>query len=234
MIGWLLLILLVVGIGIIAWGAFNIKGNLFLTAIHKGDATNRQIALSFDDGPHPVYTPQVLALLNEYGTQATFFCIGKNIAQHPEIVQQIHAAGHVVGNHSFTHAHTIDFHGKANWLDELRQTDDAIAQAIGRRPRFFRPPYGVTTPHLAKAIRASGHAVIGWRVRPYDTLKSRQPHYIARTILQQVKPGDIVLLHDIHDRIVPVLEQLLPQLEQRGFTMVTVAKLIDQDAYTET
>lgn len=233
MIGWLLLVLLVLGISTVAWGAFNIQGNFFLKATHRGDATNRQIALTFDDGPHPVYTPQVLALLKQHGVKATFFCIGKHAAQHPEIVQQIHAAGHVVANHSFTHAPTIDFHRKARWLEELRQTDATIAHSIGSNPRFFRPPYGVTTPHLAKAIKLSGHTVIGWCVRPYDTLKTRHAEYISRAILKQVKPGNIILLHDTHDRIVPVLEQLLPKLEQRGFTMVTAAELIHQDAYAE-
>ncbi len=234
MIGWLLVLLLVIGIGIIAWGAFNIQGNFFLKAIHQGDAPNQQIALTFDDGPHPVYTPQVLALLNQHGSQATFFCIGKHAAQHPEIVKQIHIQGHGVGNHSFTHATSIDFHSKAKWLEEIRQTDTVIAHAISRKPRFFRPPYGVTTPHLAKAIKTSGHTVIGWRVRPYDTSKKRQSEQIIRTILKKVKPGDIVLLHDTHDRIVPVLEQLLPKLRQRGFTLVTVDKLIQHYAYTET
>lgn len=234
MIGWLLFILLLAGIGVIAWGAFNIQGNFFLKAIHRGDTANRQIALTFDDGPHPVYTPQVLNLLDQYNAGATFFCIGRNVEQHPEAVKQICAAGHMVGNHSFTHAHAIDFHSQAKWLEELRQADAAIARAIGSTPRFFRPPYGVTTPHLAKAIKVTGHTVIGWRVRPYDTLKSRSPEYVARAVLRKVEPGDIILLHDTHDRVVPILEQLLPELEKRRFTMVTAEKLIQQHAYTET
>ncbi|HWK99871.1 MAG TPA: hypothetical protein VNQ55_07985, partial [Parapedobacter sp.] len=96
------------------------------------------------------------------------------------------------------------------------------------------PPYGVTTPHLANAIHMSGHRVIGWCARPYDTLKRRLPRRIAETVLRKVKPGAIILLHDTHERIVPVLEQLLPELHQRGYALVTVAELIDQDAYTET
>ncbi len=231
MIGWSLIVLIITGIGIVAWGAFNIQGNFFLKATHEGDATNRKIALTFDDGPHPVYTPEVLALLKQHGIQATFFSIGKNVMQHPGIVKQIHDAGHTVGSHSYSHAPMIDFNGKNSWLNELRQTDSAIAQAVGRKPRFFRPPYGVTTPHLANAIRTSGHTVVGWRVRPYDTLEGRPSAQIVRIILEKVKPGTIILLHDTHDRIVPVLEQLLPELLRRGYTLVTVAELIDEDAY---
>jgi len=236
MIGWLLIVLIIagIGIGIVAWGAFHIQANFFLKATHQGDTTNKQIALTFDDGPHPVYTPQVLELLRRHHAKATFFCIGKNVSQYFDIVKQIHDAGHTVGNHSYSHAQTIDFHGKRSWLDELQQTDDAIAQAIGRKPRFFRPPYGVTTPHLANAIRSSSHRVVGWHVRPYDTQESRSPNRIAQNILRKVKPGAIILLHDTHDRIVPVLEQLLPELYQRGYTLVTVAELIDKHAYTET
>jgi len=233
MIGWLLLILLVVGLAVIAWGAFHIQANFFLNAVHRGNAKGQQIALTFDDGPHPMYTPQVLELLRRHQAKATFFCIGKNAGQYPDIVKQIHDAGHAVGNHSFTHAPTIDFHSKTQWLEELRQTDSAIEQAIGRKPTFFRPPDGVTTPHLAKAIRASGHAVIGWRVRPYDTQKRRSPVRIVRTILRNVSPGDIILLHDTHERIAPVLEQLLPELHRRGYIMITAAELLDHNAYAE-
>lgn len=234
MIGWLLLTLLVIGMTIIALGAFHIQANIFLKAVHQGNAEDQQIALTFDDGPHPIYTPQVLGLLHRHDVKATFFCIGKNVKQHPDIVKQIHDAGNAVGNHSFSHSSTIDFHGKGSWMEELEKTDAVIAQAIHRKPTFFRPPYGVTTPHLANAIRTSGHRVIGWRVRPYDTMERRTPVHIVRAILRRVKPGSIILLHDTHDRIVPVLEQLLPELQQRGYTLVTVAELIDQDAYAET
>lgn len=234
MIAWLVMMLLVVGLGVLAWGAFHIQANFFLKATHQGNTEGQQIALTFDDGPHPIYTPQVLKLLDHYNAKATFFCIGKNVAKHPDIVKQLHDAGHTVGNHSYSHAATIDFHGKSAWLGELQQTDTVIEQAIGRGPRFFRPPYGVTTPHLANAIRTSGHRTIGWRVRPYDTLKNRTPNHIAQTILKKVKPGSIILLHDTHNRMVPVLEQLLPELHQRGYRLVTVAQLIDQDAYTQT
>lgn len=222
---------LIAGLLLIALAAFNIQWNFFLKAIHRENTATRQIALTFDDGPHPTYTPQVLALLEKYGIKATFFCIGKHILQHPELVKKLYDRGHVVANHTFTHAPTIDFHSKAKWLSELRQTDEAIANTVGRKPVFFRPPYGVTTPHLAKAIWETGHTVVGWRVRPYDTLR-RPPQQLINTILKQTKPGDIILLHDTHQRIVPVLEQLLPQLKQRGFEMVTVEKLIQRHAYT--
>lgn len=224
--------LLGIALAILALGAFNIQWNFFLKAVHRADSTPLQIALTFDDGPHPVYTKQVLGQLEKHGIPATFFCIGKHVTQYPHLIKELQQHGHVVGNHSFTHASTIDFHTHAKWVTEIQQTDDAIEQTLGKQPRFFRPPFGVTTPHLARAINETGHTVIGWRVRPYDTL-NRTPERIVRTILKKTKPGDIILLHDTHERIVPVLEQLLPEFKKRKFTMVTVEKLIRQHAYTQ-
>lgn len=226
------LLILLTGIIFIALSSFNIQWNFFLKAIHSASTTDRKIALTFDDGPHPDYTPQVLRLLKKHGVQATFFCIGKHIQQHPQVVQELQQQGHVVGNHSFTHASTIDFHDRAAWITEIQHTDQAIKQAIGQKPRFFRPPYGVTTPHLAKAIKDTGHTVIGWRVRPYDTL-NRTPERIVSLLLRKTKPGDIILLHDTHERIIPILEQLLPKLTEQKFEMVTVENLIQQHAYAQ-
>ncbi len=223
---------LVIWLMITALGAFNIQWNFFLNAIHHGQPTKHQIALTFDDGPHPIYTPQVLALLEAHGVQATFFCIGKHVTQYPELLEQLDNQGHIVANHTFTHAATIDFHSTKKWLQELRETDVAIANTIGKTPLFFRPPYGVTTPHLANAIDQTGHTAIGWRVRPYDTLQ-RPPLQIVKTILKQTQPGDIILLHDTHDQIAATLEQLLPELKKRKFEMVTMDKLIQQHAYTD-
>ncbi len=228
----ILLILLATGIGALAASAFNIQWNVFVKAHHQGGAGTPSIALTFDDGPHPIHTPQVLAVLEKHQVKATFFCIGKRAAAYPDLLRAIHEHGHTVGNHSFTHAPSIGFLGKAAWLNEIEQADRTIAAVIGRRPRFFRPPYGVTTPHLAAAIKASGHATIGWRVRPYDTLE-RPPQRLAGSILRKTKPGHIILLHDTHDRILPLLEQLLPVLKERGFRMVTVAALIERHAYSE-
>ncbi|WP_257668357.1 polysaccharide deacetylase family protein [Parapedobacter tibetensis] len=233
LIPWqLIAVPLMIGLVITALGAFNVQWNFFLNAIHQGDTSNRQIALTFDDGPHPIYTKQVLALLKKHGVQATFFCIGRRVLHYPELIKELDEQAHIIGNHSFTHAATIDFHSKAQWLEELRKTDAAIADTIGKKPLFFRPPYGVTTPHLAKTIKKSGHLAIGWRVRPYDT-RRQQPASIIRKILHQIKAGDIILLHDTHERIVPVLEQLLPELKKRNFTMVTVEKLIRRNAYAQ-
>src|SRR5690606_12108240 len=97
----------------------------------------------------------------------------------------------------------------------------------GRKPKFFRPPYGVTTPHLAKAIRKRHHQVIGWNLRSLDTIKDSRK--VAEKILKEVKPGSIILLHDHIPGILGILEQLLPELRARNFTFVTLEELIDSN-----
>lgn len=230
-LGWYFLwIPVLVWLVFVALASVNIRWNFFLKSVHSGKTNERKIALTFDDGPHPVYTPQVLELLEKFDAKATFFCIGKNIQTHPEILKQILEKGHVIGNHSFSHSNFIGFNGKKNWLKELKQTDDAIEKITGFRPRFFRPPFGVTTPHLANAVRETNHVVIGWNVRPYDTLNVA-PEKIIRKILPKIKAGSIVLLHDRHERIVPILEQLLPKLLDKKFTFAPLDKLIDENPY---
>jgi len=220
-VAWLLIVSLV---------SANIRWNFFIKSVHKGSRADRKIALTFDDGPHPVYTLKVLEILKKYNAKATFFCIGKNIQNHPKIVQQIFKNGHSIGNHSFTHYKTIDFKSKSGWIKELKKTDSEIRKITGKKPRFFRPPFGVTTPHLADALRKSGHINIGWSQRTYDTIL-RDFHKINRKILKNAKPSDIILLHDHHENIVPLLEQLLPELARKNFTFTTVNELIDEEPY---
>ncbi|SMC34670.1 polysaccharide deacetylase family protein [Moheibacter sediminis] len=208
----------------------NIQWNFFLKSISKGNPEVNKIALTFDDGPHPEFTPKVLELLEKYNAQATFFCIGRNVEKYPEILVKIYENQHIIGNHSFTHSHKIDFNNKSKWLDEINSTDDKIQNIIGQKPQFFRPPFGVTTPHLAKAIDETKHKVIGWNIRSFDTISNQNPDKIVKRILSKTKPGSIILLHDHLPGIFTILEQLLPELQERNFTFVTVDELINYES----
>lgn len=217
-------------IGFIALASSQIQWNFFLPAVHSVQITENKVALTFDDGPHPVYTPQVLDILKKYNAKAGFFLIGKNVRQNPHLTERIIKEGHTIGNHSFTHSKTIDFKDKKGWLKELEETDSEIQKITGNRPRFFRPPYGVTTPHLGSAIEKSGHLVIGWDVRSFDTT-TKNPQALAEKVIKKTKNGSIILLHDRHEMIVPILEQLLPELARKNFTFVAVNDLIDEQPY---
>ncbi len=193
----------------------------------KTNIQTKKIAITFDDGPNPKYTPIVLQLLKDYEAKASFFCIGRQVEKNPEILKLIYDESHDIGNHSYTHSNTIDFKSTEGWLEELKHTDQAIFKVIGEKPTLFRPPFGVTTPHLAKAIKVTGHQVIGWNIRPFDmAIKYRE--VILKRILKQVKPGSIVLLHDKHEHIEFVLEQLLQFLKKQNYEMVTINELINE------
>lgn len=209
-------------------GSFSMSWNFHLKAFtSRKNYSEKKIAITFDDGPHPIVTSKVLKLLSDYDAKATFFCIGKHVELHPEMLKSIHDQGHLIGNHSFTHRYGIGFNKAKAWITEIAQTDAAIGNVTGSKPKLFRPPFGVTTPHLAEALKQTGHKVIGWNIRSYDTVL-KNPNTVLKRITKNVKPGAVILLHDNHDRIEFVLEQLLQFLKTQGYTMVTINELLDE------
>ncbi|MDX1461858.1 MAG: polysaccharide deacetylase family protein [Marinirhabdus sp.] len=224
--GWIYIWLALSYLGIIAVASFSIRSNFFLKAFSGTRSNNRnKVALTFDDGPHPVFTTQVLSLLKRYDAKATFFCIGKHMETYPEVVQKIKEAGHVIGNHSYSHKNTIAFNGTKCWIQEIEKTDTIINSYGGPKPKLFRPPFGVTTPHLAKAVELTNHRVVGWNIRPFDT-SIKQKEAIVKHIKRRVKPGAVILLHDTHDRIPYILEHLLLFLQQNDYELVSVNELM--------
>lgn len=228
---WILIpfLILILITGFFAW---KIQLNIFVGSIHKGNPTEFQIALSFDDGPNPVYTPQILDLLEKYNAKASFFLIGKQAEKYPHLVQRIWDEKHCIGNHSFTHANTIGFKSQAGWIKEINSTNEILKKIIGKQPRFFRPPFGITTPHLRGALARTQMVSIGWSHRTYDTIV-QNVEGMYQKILQDLQPGIIILMHDSHERILPLLEQLLPELARRNVRFVTVNELINEEPYHE-
>ena len=214
---------------VIVVGSFFMGYNFFLKSFTESKLEKaKKIALTFDDGPHPVYTPQVLALMEKYKVTATFFCIGKNVEKYPALFQQIVAAGHSIGNHSFSHRLNLGFNSTKGWISELEKTDTVIETITGKKPTLFRPPYGVTTPHLAKAIEQTNHTVVGWSVRPFDTSPIKDKDAMLKRIKRKIKPGAIVLLHDTHERIPYILEHTLIYLQENRYETVSVNHLMDE------
>ena len=183
------------------------------------------VALTFDDGPTEV-TPQVLDILKSHHAQATFFCIGKRVLEHPDLVRRLVAEGHTIGNHTFTHAHTFDFYRKPQVVAELEQTDAAITNIIGRRPVYFRPPNGVANPSIRRALAATGHRVIGWNIRSMDGVNKDEAKVLAN-IKKRLQPGGIILMHDTSAHSVRVLEQLMVYLQERNYRVVPLEYLLN-------
>jgi len=172
----------------------------------------KKIALTFDDGPHEM-SLLVLELLKKYNVKATFFCIGKNIELHPEILKKVIAEGHTVGNHTYSHSPFFDFYRKNKVIAEIKRTDDLITSVSGEKPVLFRPPYGVTNPSIRRALAVTNHKTIGWNIRSLDGISEKR-NFLLNRIIKRIKPGGIVLLHDTSLQTVNVLEQLLSFLQK--------------------
>ncbi len=183
------------------------------------------IAMTFDDGPSATLTPKLLDLLAAHHIKATFFVIGENVAEHPEIVVRAAREGHEIANHSWSHPNF----GKMS--DEgvrrqLQQTDDAIKNATGKRPTLLRPPYGSITAREKRWIHDEfGYDIILWDVDPYDW-KRPGPAVVRARILKETQPGSIVLSHDIHPGTIEAMPSTFDELEAKGFKFVTVSELI--------
>ena len=198
--------------------SFQIQWNFFLEAFNYKRTSQKVLALTFDDGPHPEITPQILDLLKKHNAKATFFCIGQHAEKHPEILKRILEEGHGVGNHSYSHKNTFPFFGESQIKTELEQTDAILKQAN----TLFRPPFGVTNPTIAKVVKETGHQVIGWNVRSFDTV-IKNPQTITKRILNKVKPGSIILMHDTRPQTLEALKVILPRLS--GHKLVPISQL---------
>lgn len=226
---WFIVIILI-WIGINAFGSARISSNYHVKAFCNNPLeTENKIALTFDDGPS-VYTLEVLELLKKYNAKATFFCIGKNIETHPEILQKVISEGHLVGNHSYSHSKIFDFYNAKKITEELQKTDELLEKFTSQKINFFRPPYGVTTPSIRRALKVTGHKVIGWNIRSLDG-GTTDVELILNRIKKRVSPGGIVLLHDTGEHSVLVLEQFLQFLQQNKYQVVSIEELLNLKAY---
>ncbi|MBZ4043646.1 polysaccharide deacetylase family protein [Flavobacterium hibisci] len=222
--------LVLVWIGINAFGSARISSNYHVKAFCSNPLeTEKKIALTFDDGPSE-FTLEVLALLKKYNAKATFFCIGKNIETHREILQKVIDEGHLVGNHSYSHSKFFDFYHEDKITRELRKTDQLLEQFTSKKIHFFRPPYGVTTPSIRRALKITGHKTIGWNIRSLDG-GTTNVDLILNRIKKRVSPGGIVLLHDTAPHSVLVLEQFLQFLQQNNYEVVSLEELLNLNAY---
>lgn len=212
------------------YGSANIRSGFYIRTFNHGDTKEKIIALTFDDGPNAAFSPEVLKVLDEYNATATFFVIGKNIEGNEEILKQIDSKGHLLGNHTFSHSFFIDFKGRKGFMEELTKTTAAVYRITGRQMRFFRPPYGVTTPHLAAAAKDLHYCVIGWNVRSLDATKDPE-ELIVKRVKEQLQPGSVILFHDTSAKTVNVLKQTLNFAKENGFKIVSTERLFGLKAY---
>src|SRR5881392_2405146 len=184
------------------------------------------IAITFDDGPSATLTPKLLDLLAAHHIKATFFVIGENVAEHPEIVARAAREGHEIANHSWSHPNFGKM-SQESVRSQVQRTDDAIKNATGKRPTLLRPPYGSITEREKRWIHDEfGYDIILWDVDPYDW-KRPGPAVVRARILKETRPGSIVLSHDIHPGTIEAMPSTFDELEAKSFKFVTVSELLD-------
>jgi peptidoglycan/xylan/chitin deacetylase (PgdA/CDA1 family) len=195
-----------------------------LGEVSRGNAKQKRVALTFDDGPHPQFTSQLLAILAYYKVPATFCLVGVQAQKNPQWVKMIHQAGHEVANHSYDHFRmpALPLEEKAYQIDENQRL---LGQLTGVTPRFFRPPGGRYDPDLARMLRQRGMVLALWDVALNDTDEDRDTGDLLLTAAHKIRPGSIVLAHDGMQSTVDMLPGLIESLRKDGYEFVTLSEL---------
>ncbi len=187
-----------------------------------------EIALTFDDGPHPYYTPIILDILKEYNVKATFFMIGENVKYYPAAAEAVLEAGHEIGNHT-NHHRGLKAMPDSEILREIEDCEEAIFSLSEYRPRFIRPPEGAMNDQVRQVVRGMNYRIILWDVDTHDWAHT-PPAEICRHVLEEIDAGGIILMHDFigHNSPTPAaLRLMIPALLERGYKFVTVGELLD-------
>lgn len=190
------------------------------------------IALTFDDGPWQNSTSQVLNILKKNNVKATFFVVGKQVQNHPQLAKQIVAEGHAIGNHTWSHQYHQ--YSPSTAAHELDKTAELLYKTTGVKTALFRPPAGILTNGLVAAAHQKKYAVIMWSVDSKDwRSRHTKPQIMVDNLLKEAKPGGIVLLHDgggDRSNTVQALPQLITELKKRGYRFATIPELLQLQA----
>lgn len=226
-------IFVAVCMAVLVWGSASVGSGFYLSARCRGERSERSVALTFDDGPDPRHTPEVLDVLAHHGIRATFFLIGERVAAHPDLVRRIVAEGHVIGNHTHTHRGLFPLLRLGRMLEELQKVGETIRQITGHRPRLFRPPFGVTNPTIGRAVDRMGLTVVGWSIRSWDTVARIPRKKVLNRIVRRLHPGAVILLHDRCPECAWLVERLLEELERLDYSINTAEQMFGIDAYED-
>ena len=192
---------------------------------HKN--SQKKIALTFDDGPHSVYTAQILDLLAEYDIKATFFLVGENAQKYPNLVLREENEGHELGNHTFTHPKIAKLTPQALQL-EILKNERLIYELTEGRTKLFRPPEGLCTQKISDLASSLDYNIIQWNIDTLDWAHNKSEEIIS-LVTKKIQPGDILLFHDYivgESPTLSALEKIIPALLKEGYQFVTVSELI--------
>jgi peptidoglycan-N-acetylglucosamine deacetylase len=218
---------------VLADGVFRPSSSVFYPTVSHGPRSRPEVALTFDDGPDPEVTPSILDALARAGARATFFVIGRHLEKHSAIAARAVLEGHEIGNHSWTHSYFQNFYPTRMQADDVGRGARLIQHLCGSSAEpLYRAPIGLKSPALARVAHARKATVVAWSIHSRDTL-ARDPQTTAAHILSRVRPGDIILMHDGHERddgrrtlAARALPIILRGLHERGLRSVTVSELL--------
>ncbi|MBE6545905.1 MAG: polysaccharide deacetylase family protein [Ruminococcaceae bacterium] len=197
----------------------------------RSSAKEKQIALTFDDGPHPRYTKEILSILEEYHIPATFFIIGINAEQYPDMLQKIVDSGCEIGNHTYSHKR-ISSLSEEELTKEIIRCEEALYRLVGIRPHVFRPPEGMMNPSLQALMNKKRYHVVLWSIDTLDWALNPSSA-ITQTVMKELKGGDIILMHDYvsgGNTTCDALRRIIPEILAKGYEFVTVSELIQGDS----
>ncbi|QQR87217.1 MAG: polysaccharide deacetylase family protein [Flavobacteriales bacterium] len=213
---WPLVLFVALWLGFTAYASLTLPARIYVDAVCSGPKGT--MALTFDDGPHPQITPALLDHLKAENIKASFFCIGKYVEAFPALAKRIVDEGHAIGIHSQHHHWTWGFIGEDHAEKEIRTCAEAIQRTTGQRTSLFRPPFGVTNPNIAAAVKTTGVTTIGWDLRTFDT--ARSPAEVMKRISTRPKPGTIAVLHDTQPGTLELVKGIIAHCRQHGIELV--------------
>ncbi len=215
---------------ILFYGCYYVGSNFFIKIICSANTDQKEIAITFDDGPSSHYTTEILQLLKQDNIKATFFCIGNRIAGNERIITKIKEEGHIIGNHSYSHHFWFDIFSSKKMLDDLKKMDQETKRVLGILPKLFRPPYGVTNPNLKKAMIKGDYTPVGWSIRSMDTVIKNEKELLDR-INRSLKPGAVFLFHDTSKITVNILPEFIREVKIKGYHIIPLDKLLHLTPY---
>lgn len=206
--------------------------HVFGPVFTQGQTDHKVVALTFDDGPYPPYTGQLLDILKEYEVPATFFVVGRNAEKHPEIIKRIIAEGHQLGNHTYNHVDLLKAE-RPEIVREIELAGRAIAVITGQVPQIVRPPHGFRDPVVLEVMQERQLQVVEWSVMSRDWTNPGVETIVERTV-SKTKSGSVILLHDgdgtaalaSRAQTVEAVRQIIRELHAKGFTFVTVNEIL--------
>ncbi|HTK21407.1 MAG TPA: polysaccharide deacetylase family protein [Mucilaginibacter sp.] len=212
------------------YGCYYVGSNYFIPIVCSLKTEKKIIGISFDDGPDPENSPRILQVLRDHDAEAVFFCIGSKISGNEVILTRAYNDGHVIGNHTFSHHFWFDLFSFKKMSADVQMMDQAMNNVIGKKPKLFRPPYGVTNPNVKKTIEVGNYIPVGWSVRSMDTVIKDEKKLLNK-LISKVKPGAIFLFHDTSKTTVAILPEFLKYVQSNGYEIMRPDKMLTLQPY---